>query len=600
MFSLRSVQWRFALIYLLMILLAMQLVGFYLLQSLERYYINDFVDSITSQGQLLAGLMDRYLVGEVEKGFADKMVADFGHQSGLEIAVFNSLGVLLASSGTPEAFGQKANQADVARALGGSRGNEIRVEASTGERHLHVSVPVTSGDSVVGAVYLIGSLEGIYGTLGDVRSILFSATAVALAVTALLGFGLARTITRPIKEVTTRAAEMAAGNFEQTIEVRSEDEIGRLARMFNHLAFRLRETLSEISDEKAKLEAILTHMADGILALDQEGRILIVNPAAARMFGIRPEKAVDRPVSEVLGDTLSPEALKETLKGSRGISQEIRVRRPVSRSLRAQFAPLRNEEGRLAGTVVVFQDVTEQERLEVLRKEFVANVSHELRTPLTTIKSYVETLLDGAMEEQSLRSQFLEVVDEETDRMVRLVNNLLDLSTLDYEGGLPEMRPFPLAGAIRDAAEALSVQAEKKNIRVHLDAPPDLLMAFGDRERIQQVVVNLLSNSIKFTPEGGRVSICARQTDGEWSITVEDNGLGIPKEDLPRIFDRFYRVDKARSRDLGGTGLGLSIARQIVETHGGHIEISSEPGKGTTVHFTLKVYVPNTEAGGVT
>jgi len=591
MLTLKSVQWRLSLIYLLMILLAMQLVGFYLLQSLERYYITGFTDTVGSQGQLLAGFMDRYLVGEAEQGFADKMLVDFGHQAGLEIAVFNTAGLMLASSGTLEAFGQKANQTDVARALAGTRSEEVRVEASTGERHLHVAVPVLSGNQVVGAVYLIGSLEEIYGTLGDVRSILFSATAVALAATAILGFGLARTITRPIKEVTSKAAMMASGDFEQAIEVRSEDEIGQLARMFNHLAFRLKETLSEISDEKAKLEAILTHMADGILALDREGRVLIANPAAARMVGVRPEKAVGKPVSEVLGGILSEEALRETLKGSRGISQEITLRRPVYRALRAQFAPLRNEDGRLAGTVVVFQDITDQERLESLRKEFVANVSHELRTPLTTIKSYVETLLDGAMEDRDLRSHFLEVVDEETDRMVRLVNNLLDLSTLDYEGANLEMKPFSLAGAIRDAVEALAVQSQKRRMTVSIEAPPGPLTALGDRERIQQVAMNLISNAIKFTPEEGDVKVSIHQAGDWYRVSVKDNGIGIPKEDLPRIFDRFYRVDKARSRQLGGTGLGLSIARQIVEAHGGQIEIKSEMGEGTTVTFTLRAAV---------
>jgi two-component system sensor histidine kinase VicK len=290
----------------------------------------------------------------------------------------------------------------------------------------------------------------------------------------------------------------------------------------------------------------------------------------------------------VLGDILSEDALRETLKGYRGISQEITLRRPVYRALRAQFAPLRNEDGRLAGTVVVFQDITDQERLESLRKEFVANVSHELRTPLTTIKSYVETLLDGAMEDRDLRPHFLEVVDEETDRMVRLVNNLLDLSTLDYEGANLEMKPFSLAGAIRDAVEALAVQSKKRGMAVSIEAPPGPLTALGDRERIQQVVMNLISNAIKFTPEGGDVRISILQADGWYRVSVKDNGIGIPKEEIPRIFDRFYRVDKARSRQLGGTGLGLSIARQIVEAHGGQVEIKSEMGEGTIVTFTLR------------
>lgn len=600
---LRSLQGKLVVMYILLILLAMEMTGFYLLRSLETYYLNSYSLSLNLQAQLAAGLLQRYMedvTDKDDKQNIERLAADFDPQLGASLLVLDNSGLVLgASPGNWTLLNKRLEPRDeITQALSGSRGESIRLDEASGRRYLHLALPIRQGDQVMGVVYLKGSLERTYATLGQIRLFLLYATALALAVTAALGLALARTITGPIREVTSRAAQMAAGNFDQMIQVRSDDEIGQLGAMFNHLAYRLKETLGEISEEKNKVEAILTYMADGIVALDKKGRIILCNPAAAKMLSVKEQDVIGR--SPML---LWPEAnwrspLREVLRINQPVTRQIAIERPVHCILRCHFTPLRGEKGKAVGLVIVFHDITEQEKLESMRKDFVANVSHELRTPLTTVKSYIETLLDGAAEEPSIRERFLTVVSSETDRMVRLVRDLLHLSQMDQRTAALDIQPVDLASLAEETLAKLQGPLERKQLELVRVWSGDLPKAAADRDKIQQVLLNILANAIEFTPPGGRISLGITDEGGILRVGITDTGIGIPREDLPRIFERFYRVDKARSRELGGTGLGLAIAKQIVEAHGGEISIESEFGAGAEVSFTLSASGVNPEQAG--
>jgi two-component system sensor histidine kinase VicK len=414
----------------------------------------------------------------------------------------------------------------------------------------------------------------------SISSILTSATIWALCITALLGNLLSKTFTGPIQEVTSKAERLAKGEFGQIIPVRSRDEVGQLTKMFNYLTVRLKSTLDEMYREKNKVEIILTNMTDGIIAVDAEGTVIHANPAAYNIFNIQKEDLYDGKFDEVstmleLGITFD-DLLNDSEKNFNILSINELI-------IKISAVSIVNEHKETEGAMLVLQDVTEQEKLDKMRKEFVANVSHELRTPLTTIKSYTETLLDGALENKEYTVNFLNVIDSESERMTRLVKDLLQLSKLDYDKMEWNMKRLNILTIVRDCVAKMEISTKQKNQSISLEVKDELCEVNGDKDRIEQVIINIISNAIKYTPENGSIRVTAGKQENSVEIRIADTGMGIPKEDLPRLFERFYRVDKARSRAMGGTGLGLSIAKNIVEAHKGTIRIESEYGKGTEV-----------------
>lgn len=440
---------------------------------------------------------------------------------------------------------------------------------------------------IIGAVYLRQNLEDIYKTLDQSKFILTRAILLALFITIILGYLLAKSITGPINDVTIKAEKMAKGDFNQVVEVKSDDEIGQLGSMFNYLTARLKSALQEMSNEKKKMDTIINNMADGLIAASAEGKIIHANPVALEMLKLETRTLSEKSFDEVfcpLNQKLTLDYLTNQQKwyGSEIIDMEKGVK------LRAKYAPIIREDGNLEGLVVLLQDVTEHEKLENMRKEFVANVSHELKTPLTTIKSYTETLLDGAMESKELTTQFLTVVESETDRMTRLVQDLLQLSNLDFKQAKWNKQENDINDIVKDAVLKIEVSAKNKRQQLICKTSEEDAMIYADKDKIEQVILNVLSNAIKYTAEEGKIEVEVQNLNNTGKIIIKDNGIGIPSKDLPRIFERFYRVDKARSREMGGTGLGLSIAKQIIEAHDGKIEIfSEEKESGTNVVITL-------------
>lgn len=576
----RSIQSKLVLVYLLLILVAMELTGLYLLQQLESAYVGKVQEDLKQSAQLLIGQLSNFVTDEnVDKAKIESYVLGWPG----DILVLGSNGTVIgATSENAILLGQKFTHGDLSTAYVG--GFTRRTGTANGTRMAYEAQPITRGGQVLAVIYMKASLEDAYNRRNDIRDLLLVATAIALASTAAMGFLLARTITGPVREVTRKAAQMAGGNFDQSIQVRSSDEIGQLGEMFNRMTRRLKQTLEEIQGEKDKVEAILAHMADGLLALDSSGRIIKLNPAAQRMFQTVESAVLGHLPGEVWPALHLEAALAQAQEQGSSLTQETRFRSLV---LLAHVTPLRGERNKPAGSVVVFHDITELEKLEGMRKEFVANVSHELKTPLTTVKSYVETLLDGAADEPAVRARFLRVVESETDRMARLVKDLLHLSQLDQGASSWDIQPYELPLLLDESLAKLSVPIKRKNLKVHRSFAPNTPAGLFDRDKLQQVVLNLLANAIEFTPAGGEIHVGLRGQGALVQVAVKDSGIGIPREDLPRIFERFYRVDKARSRMLGGTGLGLAIARQIVELLGGSIGIDSDVGKGTEVVFTV-------------
>lgn len=588
----RTIQWKMVIIFLLLIFFAMQMVSVYLLRSLQDYFLARHIDGQVQISRTLAGLIAEPLSAQ-DSLAVRQLIRDFGDRNA-ETIVLDDRGVAVAAA-DPGLIGQQpfSEVDEVKVALYDARvDSRLFLDADTGVRRMLHAEPVFWQGNVAGAIVTIASLQSIDDTLNQVRIILYTATLLALAVSGFLSMLLARTITGPIQELTVRARKIAAGDFDQQIEIRSGDELGELGLMFNHMASQLQQTLHEISNEKRKAEAVLNYMTDGVLAVDNQKTVLLMNPVAERLLGLNASEMIDRPLSEIARFEEEAPGLSAQIDLVLADGQELATRlehKTSGRVLNLYLAPIKDAPGSPMGTVVVMHDVTEQEQLENMRKEFVANVSHELRTPLTTIKSYIETLADGAVEDPEVARPFLDTVLSESNRMARLITNLLQLSQIDNQQMKMERKPVNLAALGSDVYARLADRCREKEIELRQDWPSDLPLALGDHDRLEQVFVNLVTNAVDFTPAGGYICTRMRRSGSMIRVEIEDSGVGIPASDLPRIFERFYRVDKTRSRDFGGTGLGLSIARQIVEAHGGSMSIASQVGKGTTVTFTIPI-----------
>ncbi|WP_028608644.1 cell wall metabolism sensor histidine kinase WalK [Paenibacillus harenae] len=597
-----TIQVKLVIIYLLLILVAMQLIGVYFISTVKNSLNDSFTNNLKEQADILSKFAAPSLAakpdpeGDSTESTTEDLslvVRNLFSISGAEVQVLDSNGKVVATSlqGHQSYIGKKNKSLAVSRALQNISDNEEEIIDEDNTRKKMIAQPVTLNDKVVGAVYVVASMNELYDTVNRVNQIFFSGTLIALGLTGVLGILLAHTITSPIQGLTKQAEAVAEGKFDLQVPVLGDDEIGRLSMAFNDMTHRLKDALSVNEEENEKLASILSNMSDGVVAADEHGKVIVWNRRALELLDVRTCEGSE--LTELFD--LSEQRLQELQQG-RGqtiiIDREPDEEEAVDDSegvLRVTFTPVHRRDIGITGTIAVLQDVTEQERLEQSRREFVANVSHELRTPLTTIKSYAEALNDGALEERELSERFVGVIRNETERMIRLVTDLLHLSRLDSNQAPLRRRQTNLHDMLDEVADRFSFQLRQKSIKAAVRVDRGLKTAWLDRDQIDQVLDNLFSNAIKYTLDGGTIELAAKMQSqsGMLAISVKDNGIGIPKKDLNRIFDRFYRVDKARSRNMGGTGLGLSIAREIVKAHGGTISLHSELNEGTTVTFTL-------------
>lgn len=489
----------------------------------------------------------------------------------------NDTGFLDNKDGVTNALLKSTN---FVQAMTGSGNSRRILESYDGEQFYDYAVRV--GDYILYFRYYKDAWADI---LNDFRNIILTSLIIAIAISFIVGFLLTKTITVPIGRLMNKARSIASGDFDQILEVKSNDEISKLTESFNFMATSLKNTLMEISSEKNKMETIFNYMTDGIIAFNLKGMVIHTNPASGKLLGEETPFETYDEYNEKYGFNYS---IEDVIYLQSQKTREISVR-IEDRTIKVYFAIFTGEAENPEGIIAVLQDVTEQQRLENMRKEFVANVSHELRTPLTSIKSYAETLLDGALDDKEASEKFLGVINSEADRMTRLVKDLLQLSRIENQQMQWFFEPISFVDLVKNAVEKMELEAAGKNQKLEFYVIGEIPGIEADYGRIEQVVFNILTNAIKYTPEGGTVTVYAGRMYNEIYLKVTDNGIGIPEDDLPRIFERFYRVDKARSREMGGTGLGLSIAKEIVEAHSGTINITSEKDRGTEVTVRLPI-----------
>lgn len=621
----QSIHLKFVLIYVLLILIAMQIIGVYFVRQLEKELVNNFTNSLTERVGLLAYNIEQ----ELEKTRNDTsptleedlevVLRDFASMQGisskdiLEVRVIDpNRRIIGTSNPNPEQIvGKKINDLAVTNALlAGTSSN--KVYRKSGDRIRVLTVPIRLQDDVggnastnpdnreslqseqeiLGAVYLIATMEPVYEQMRKINSIFASGTVISLVITALLGVFLAQTITRPMSEMRKQALEMAKGNFSRKAKVYGYDEIGQLALTFNNLTRKLQEAQATTEGERRKLSSVLAHMTDGVIATDRKGRVILINDPAASMLNVSRETVLSEPIVTLLGldETHTFESL---LANQDSLILDFSTKTEPF-ILRATVSAIQKETGFINGIIIVLHDITEQEKIDQDRREFVANVSHELRTPLTTMRSYLDALAEGAWQDKEIAPSFLHVTQTETERMIRLVNDLLQLSKLDSEDYRFSRDPVNFVKFYHYIIDRFEMTIEQ-GITFVRELPDEAIYVAVDQDKITQVLDNIISNAIKYSPEGGTITFSIEQHTHEIVVSIKDQGMGIPKSNLSKIFERFYRVDKARTRKLGGTGLGLAIAKEIIEAHDGRIWAESKEGVGTSIYFTLPIESENDE-----
>ena len=587
----RSLHMKLVLIMVLLILSLMTVVGAFLMNAVVRYYLDDFntrMSTMFSAQDLYEDLTSPY-EGEEDgvTGLQDVLRANMGElgvdgQTRYYFILDGTTGAYLA--GSDDQLGQSLDKSpNVLRALATGEpatGSDITAD------FMDVAIPITRGE-VPYIIQIYDNRQTVTELNGSLFMLIIQALIFGLISSVLLSFLLAKTMIPPIERLTAGAKRVASGDFSRKLEVASKDEIGVLTATFNSMARQLQATIREAENERNKLDTLFLHMTDGVVAFSREGAVIQKNPAAEDMLGrpILPEDTYEG----LFGD-LAP--LEQILSLEQPGYQEAE-RTAGSRSLELLLAPFDQESGQ-GGVMVVIHDVTTQRRNEEMRREFVANVSHELRTPLTNIRSYAETLVDSAGDiPPAMEKNFLGVILNESDRMTHIVQDLLTLSRFDSGRSELKLERFSFSAAVRDIYNAVLMDAQRHGHTLTLDIAPDIPEMVGDRDRVLQVMMNVVSNAIKYTPDGGgQIAISAGRNPLRVWMEVSDNGIGIPEADRPRIFERFYRVDKARSRESGGTGLGLSIAKEIVDRHEGIIALVDRPGPGTTIRIELPIEGP--------
>lgn len=591
----RSIRLKLVTVYLLLILFALQLIGAYFVSALNASLIHNDTQTVLSQAKLLATIAAPEVGADTlasphgrdsagAPSSIRSVLSSFPQLSGT-VYILNASGVVQQSSAGAALIGQKRTDSVATQALVSHQQTvAIRLDPLSGQHLLVVAVPMFSQHKFLGIVEYVVPIQNTYTTVRQVTTIFYTSSAIVLVLTAALGIILSRTITKPVLDVTKQARSMAAGDFSQRVAVQSDDEFGDLGNAVNDLTDKLEAAIADNLRERERLRAIITYMGEGIVVFDSDYHPTFSNDAALRLL---PSKFHKEDFTQVLG-LAQNDRKGETRTDTREETEYAFVREIGDSLFHIHVTAIIND-GWVDGYVAILRDVTEQEKLNQSQRDFVANVSHELRTPLTSIKSYIEALQEEAGEETETRRKFLSVIEQETNRMVRLSQDLLQLSGLETKNMVFSESEVLVSSWIQDTLERFDLQARSQGVRLTLENTADVLIK-GDRDLLDRLIDNLVSNALKYTASGGQIVISTRQEKDEAVVEVSDSGIGIPVEDLPHVFERFYRVDKGRSRRRGGTGLGLALAREITERHGGHILIQSKVDEGTTVTVSLPVW----------
>ena len=586
---LRSLHMKLVMIMVLLILSLMTVVGAFLINSVMAFYLEDFYTQMSNVFARESLTRDLTTATQGEEDGAQAILdilETYSGELGLNgysrtlFILDGETGEYLAGNNDDAGKNLSYNSANLTHALATGEDSSSPNMAAD---YMDVAITLDRGGSSY-VIYILDNKTTVNSLISQMFVLILESLVFGLVISILLSFLLSKTMIIPIQRLTEGAMRVAHGDFSRKIQVASRDEIGVLTDTFNDMAGQLQDTLRQVENERNKLDTLFLHMTDGVVAFSRNGEVIHSNPAAEEMLGrtITAEATYE----ELFGDLLS---LEQVLQAPDYLEEE---RWEGERFLQLLLAPF--DRDRQGGVLVVLHDVTQQRKTQDMQREFVANVSHELRTPLTNIRSYAETLSDSAGElPPATEKKFLGVILNESDRMTHIVQDLLTLSRFDSGKDELHLVRFPFDVAVQDLYNAVYMEAQRHDHKMKLRLEPDLPAIVADRERVLQVMMNIVSNSIKYTPNGGHILVSAgREGDRVW-MQVDDDGIGIPPKDRPRIFERFYRVDKARSRQSGGTGLGLSIAKEIVDRHEGVLELVDREGPGLSMRMELKIEGPS-------
>jgi len=575
--------------YIFVILFSFAFIAFFLDKNLEENSLRNIQSSLITQANLIESQITPQALRQEDTPYLESLVKSLSLKTNCRITVINSKGRVLADSEKSQAeIPQMENhlyRPEVKVALTGAIGTDTRYSSTLKIDMLYVALPIKDKVGIPGILRLALPLESVQKTLFAIRKIVLIGLLFALAFAFILGSIVAGRTIKPINRMIQISHRFSKGDFSRRIMQVSKDEIGELAVTLNKMAQGLEDKIKEVKTQNQKLAAIFNSMIEGIIVVDKTSHIISINPTIEKIFSVSRKEVEGKAFLEAIRNNDTYEVINSVLIKGRPLSAEISLILPVRKTFEINATPI-FDNNVVSGCLIVIHDITEIRRLETMRSDFVANVSHELKTPLTSIKGFVETLLEGALEDKENNRRFLKIIQDHAERLDSLVNDLLSLSHLESKEMALKKTSFNLKQQVEDVISGFRSQLKKKDIEIKNELPAGISLT-ADKDRLEQVVTNLMDNAIKFNKEKGFVRIYGEEINGKVKITVEDSGIGIPEKDIPRIFERFYRVDKARSRELGGTGLGLSIVKHIIELHGGMVGVESTEGFGSKFYFLL-------------
>jgi two-component system phosphate regulon sensor histidine kinase PhoR len=557
-------------------------LGVYLTNSVRNSQLDSLRFHLEQEAKITAEASLPALLGQGDN--PDDLAKKLGKEIDSRVTIIATNGTVLGDSlEDPATMENHATRPEVKDALASGIGESTRYSTTLQQQMMYVAVTINSQGKNLGIARVALPLTTVNSSVNHVTRTIILATVIITVMAILAAWLIARTTTRPIRQLTRAAHGIAAGQLGQKIIVPTKDEVGQLAHAFNEMSSNLNTTVEAISTEKTKLTNILASMADGVIMTDAEGNVVLANQSAGKIFGFKEENVVNKPIIEVVRDHEVDEILKKCLKT--GAEQTTQFESGIARRyLRAIAVPV-NKEKRSNGALLLVQDLTELRNLQTMRRDLVGNISHELRTPIAGIKAMTETLQDGAINDKEAARDFLARIAGEVDRLSQIVAELTQLSRIETGQAELKMEPVNLNAMIDEVLVEMSPLAERQHVTLSKELSPSLPLVQADKDRIRQTIINLAHNAIKFNKPAGQVTVATNYDDKSVTVSVADTGIGISKEDLPHVFERFFKVDKARSG--GGSGLGLAIAKHTVQSHGGEIRVQSEEGKGSTFSFSL-------------
>lgn len=597
----KSIHFKIPVIFILTLLISLQIVGAYFIRSLETEMLTSFDDQVTSQTTFIIDniqtvMEDEDLNEDEKETQVNSILRRFNNDSVLEIQLFDSNGFLLATSNpTSQAYiGQRTVDEDIEETLyTGIRSETSGYDSNQEIRIKKFVTPIfstASSGAMIGILNVTANLETIYSQIQNIMSLFLIASGISLVFTTGLAVLISSQIINPLQKMRDQTKQIAEGNYSTTLDINSEDEIGQLAESINYLSVRVGDAQDLTEAERQRLDSVLRHMTDGVIATDRRGKITIINDRSLSILNKTQEEVIGESIIEAL-DLSDRFSFRELFDQHESILLNY-ANDEGETIIRAEYSVIQRESGFISGLVWVLTDITEHEKIERDRKQFVSNISHELRTPLTSVRSYSEALVDGAIKDEKVAVEFLNVIQTETDRMIRMISDLLHLSRMDAKQQVinRELIIFKdLVNHILDRFDMMlqSEDYEGKNYIIKRELMEEEVWVEIDQDKLIQVIDNIMNNAIKYSPDGGTIYVRLMSTHNQLVLSIQDQGLGIPQESIPHLFDRFYRVDKARSRAQGGSGLGLSIAKEEIELHNGTIWVNSIENKGTTFFISL-------------